>query len=53
MEIGKGKQPIELMRQTLEGGPGVPEIPLLAARGLCLIRVNYPEGTFDDPPVET
>ena len=53
VEIGKGKQPVELMRQTLEGIPGVREIPLLPARGLCLIKVNYPEGTFSVPAVET
>ena len=53
VEIGKGRQPVELMKQTLEGSPGVPEVPLLPARGLCLIQVNYPEGTFSAPPVET
>ena len=50
LEIGKGRQPPALMRQTLEGRDSAPEIPLLPARGLCLIKVNYPEGTFDPPP---
>ncbi len=53
LEIGKGKQPVGLMRQTLEGRDAVPETPLLAARGLCLIEVKYPEGAFDPPPVCT
>ena len=53
VEIGKGKQPVELMKRTLEGARGVPEIPLLPARGLCLMKVNYPKGTFSVPPVET
>ena len=50
LEIGKGKQPIELMRETLEGKEGIPNIPLLPARGLCLIEVKYPDGAFDSPP---
>ena len=53
LEIGKGKQPVELMRQTLEGTDGAPDIPVLPARGLCLMEVKYPEGTFDVPPAET
>ena len=53
VEIGKGKQPIELMRQTLLGVPDIPEIPLLPARGLVLVKVNYPEGALDPPPAET
>ena len=52
LEIGKGKQPVELMRQTLEGAEGIPEIPLLSARGLCLVKVKYPEGAFDISPLE-
>ena len=53
LEIGKGKQPVELMRKTLEGVGEVPVIPLLPARGLCLIEVKYPDGTFDSPPALT
>ena len=53
VEIGKGKQPIELMEQTLQGVPGIPEIPLLPARGLTLVEVKYPEGALDAPPSET
>ena len=53
LEIGKGRQPVELMQQTLEGRDAVPEIPLLPARGLCLIEVKYPEGAFDFPPADT
>ena len=53
LEIGKGKQPVGLMRQTLEGRDAVPEIPLLSARGLCLIEVKYPEGAFDLPSAYT
>lgn len=49
LEIGKGKQPVRLMRQTLEGRDAVPEIPLLPARGLCLIKVKYPEGVVAPP----
>ena len=53
LEIGKGKQPVELMQRTLEGTDGVPDIPVLPARGLCLMEVKYPEGAFDVPPAET
>ena len=53
LEIGKGKQTVGLMRKTLEGVEGIPKIPLLSARGLCLIKVKYPEGTFSIPPLET
>lgn len=53
LEIGKGKQPVELMRHTLESKDAVPDIPVLPARGLCLIEVKYPEGTFNFPPAET
>ena len=53
LEIGKNKRPIELMRQTLERANGVPNIALLPAHGLCLMKVKYPEGTFDSPPWET
>ena len=53
LEIGKGRQPVELMGQTLEGRHPVPEIPLLPARGLCLIEVKYPEGALDPPPAYT
>ena len=53
LEIGKGKQPVELIRHTLEGHAGQRDIPLLPARGLCLIEVKYPEGTFCAPPLET
>ena len=53
LEIGQSKQPVEQMRWMLEGAYDVPEIPLLPARGLCLMKVNYPEGAFDLPPTET
>ena len=53
LEIGKGKQPVELMQKILEGNGGEIRIPVLPARGLCLIEVKYPEGTFDFPAVET
>lgn len=53
VEIGKGKQQIELMGRTVSGVPGLPEIPLLPARGLTLVEVKYPEGTFDFPLTET
>ena len=53
VEIGKGKQPIELMEQTILGIPGTPEIPLLPARGLILTEVKYSEGSLDIPPAET
>ena len=53
VEIGKGKQPIELMEQTILGIPDIPEIPLLPARGLILTEVKYPEGSLETPPAET
>ena len=53
LEIGKGKQPIELMEQTILGVPGIPVVPLLPARGLMLTEVKYPEGALDSPPTET
>ena len=53
LEIGKGNRPVELMQRVLEGYGAEVHIPVLPARGLCLIEVKYPEGTFDLPPVET
>ena len=53
VQIGKEKQPVDLVRRTLERCEDVPDIPLLAARGLCLIKVNYPEGVLDFAPPET
>ena len=53
VEIGKGRQPIELMGQAIRGEPGIPEIPLLPAHGLTLIEVKYPEGALDPPLTET
>ena len=53
VEIGKGKQPNQLMDQAIRGVPGIPEIPLLPARGLTLIEVKYPEGALETPPAET
>jgi tRNA pseudouridine38-40 synthase len=50
LEIGKGKHPVDLMARTLERCRGVPDIPLLPARGLCLMEVKYPAGTFEPPP---
>ena len=48
LEIGKGRQPVELMARTLDG-KDVPDISLLPARGLCLMEVKYPNGTFEVP----
>ena len=53
VEIGKGKQPIDLVQRTLETDGTVPQIPLLPARGLCLIEVKYPAGVFEAPEPET
>ena len=53
VEIGKGRQPVDLMRRTLEREGVVPDIPLLPAHGLCLIEVKYPAGIFETPPPET
>ena len=53
VEIGKGKQPIELMAQAIRGVPDIPEIPLLPARGLILMEVKYPEGALGFPSTET
>ena len=49
VEIGKGRQPIEAMQQTLEGIRDASSLPVLPARGLCLMEVKYPEGAFDCP----
>ena len=53
LEIGKGKQRVDLMQRALEGTEDVSGIPVLSARGLCLMEVKYPDGTFDVPPAET
>ena len=50
LEIGKRRQPVGVMQRTLEGTWDPSGIPTLPARGLCLIEVKYPEGTFDFPP---
>ena len=43
-EIGKGRQPVQLMEWVLRTGTPVPEAaPALPAHGLCLIEVKYPE----------
>lgn len=39
-EIGRGKYPIEKVKEALEGDAN--GIPLLPAHGLCLISVRYP-----------
>ena len=49
LEIGKGKRQVELMRRALEGTEDVSDVPVLSARGLCLMEVKYPDGTFDVP----
>ena len=53
LEIGKGQQPTTLMQQLLAGEVPPPNLPLLPARGLCLIEVKYPPGAFDPPAAET
>lgn len=53
LEIGKGRQPVDLMARTLAGEDGTQDVPLLPARGLCLMEVKYPEGALDYPPMET
>ena len=53
LEIGKGKLQVEFMRRVLEGTEDVSNIPVLPARGLCLMEVKYQDGTFDVPPAET
>lgn len=53
LDIGKHRQPVGLMRRILEGDHGVPDLPVLPARGLCLMEVKYPDGTFNFPPAET
>ncbi len=50
LEIGKGRRPVDLMARTLQRSNDVPDVPLLPARGLCLMEVKYPEGTFEVPP---
>ncbi len=50
LEIGKRRQPVEVMRWALEGNWDASGIPTLPARGLCLMEVKYPDGTFDFPP---
>ena len=53
LEIGKGRQQATLMQRVLEGTEDISGIPVLPARGLCLMEVKYPEGTFAVPPAET
>ena len=53
LEIGKGKRQVELMQQVLDGTESGSDTPVLPARGLCLMEVKYPEGTFQIPPAET
>ena len=53
LEIGKGRQQVGLMQRVLEGAEDVSGIPVLSAKGLCLVEVKYPDGTFDVPPAET
>ncbi len=53
LEIGKNRQPVELMRNTLEGDRNIPDLSVIPARGLCLMEVKYPDGTFNSPPAET
>ena len=52
LEIGRGKQPVELMGATLESGDNAARVPTLPARGLCLVEVKYPEGMIDFPPAQ-
>ena len=47
LEIGKGRQPIEIMQGVLEGAFNASTIPTLSARGLCLMEVKYPEGSME------
>ena len=53
LEIARGRQPVELVADTLEGNRDTARIPTLPARGLCLIEVKYPEGVIDFPPART
>ncbi len=47
LEIGKGKRQVEFTREALEGTADVSDIPVLPARGLCLVEVKYPAEAFD------
>ena len=47
LEIGKGREPVESMGRILAGDRELPDIPVLPARGLCLMEVKYPEGAFE------
>ena len=49
LEIGKGKRQVEFVDQALKGTRDISDIPVLSARGLCLMEVKYPEGTFSVP----
>ena len=51
LEVGKGSQPVGLMRRVLKGSVGIQETPVLPARGLCLVEVKYPEEAFSSLPV--
>ena len=53
LDIGKGKRQVEFMGRALEGTEDVSDIPVLPARGLCLMEVKYPVGALDAPPDET
>ena len=50
--IGRGKQLVELMGNTLEAKNNVARVPTLPARGLCLVEVKYPEEAIDFPPAQ-
>ena len=50
LEIGKGRRPVEVMQQAMEGVYDIATIPTLSAHGLCLMEVKYPEESFDCPP---
>jgi tRNA U38,U39,U40 pseudouridine synthase TruA len=53
-EIGKKRQPIDLVDRVLESNSAVREsIPLLPAYGLCLIEVKYPEPALPVEPENT
>ena len=49
LEIGKGKRQVEFVEQALDGTEDISNIPALPARGLCLMEVKYPDGTFVVP----
>jgi tRNA pseudouridine38-40 synthase len=52
VDVGLGKRPVDEFRALVtEGSPGA-AASMAPARGLCLMRVRYESGLFDDETTE-